>query len=41
VDLFTGIVPAKDLSDGTHLNEAGSTKVADWFLAPLLPLFKP
>jgi hypothetical protein len=41
VDLFTGIVPAMDLSDGTHLNEAGSTKVADWFLAPLLPLFKP
>jgi lysophospholipase L1-like esterase len=29
------------LSDGTHLNEAGSRKVADWFLAPLLPLFKP
>jgi acyl-CoA thioesterase-1 len=41
VDLFTGIVSATDLSDGTHLNEAGSTKVADRFLAPLLPFFKP
>jgi acyl-CoA thioesterase-1 len=41
VDLFTSIVPAKDLSDGTHLNEAGSTKVADLFLAPLLLFFKP
>jgi hypothetical protein len=41
VDLFTGIVPAMDLSDGTHLNENGSKKVADRFLAPLLPMFKP
>ena len=41
VDLFKGIVPAMDQSDGTHLNEAGSEKVSDWFLAPLLPLFKP
>jgi hypothetical protein len=41
VDLFTGIVPSKDQSDGTHLNEAGSQKVAAWFLALLLPLFKP
>jgi hypothetical protein len=41
VDLFKGIVSATDLSDGTHLNEAGSQKVADWFLAPMLPLFKP
>jgi hypothetical protein len=41
VDLFTGIVPATDLSDGTHLNATGSKKVADWFFAPLLPLFKP
>jgi acyl-CoA thioesterase-1 len=41
VDLFTGIVPATDQSDGTHLNVAGSQKVAAWFLAFLLPLFKP
>lgn len=41
VDLFTGIVSAMDLSDGTHLNEKGSQKVSDWFLAPLLPMFKP
>ena len=41
VDLFTGIVPATDQSDGTHLNAAGSQKVSDWFLAVLLPLFKP
>jgi lysophospholipase L1-like esterase len=41
VDLFTGIVPATDQSDGTHLNDAGSQKVAQWFLAVLLPLFKP
>jgi lysophospholipase L1-like esterase len=41
VDLFTGIVPATDQSDGTHLNEAGSQKVSDRFLAVLLPLFKP
>lgn len=41
VDLFTGIVPATDQSDGTHLNPAGSQKVADRWLAVLLPLFKP
>jgi hypothetical protein len=41
VDLFTGIVPATDQSDGTHLNAAGSQKVADWWLAVMLPLFKP
>jgi hypothetical protein len=41
VDLFTGIVSSTDQSDGTHLNEAGSQKVADWFLAGLLPLFRP
>ena len=39
--IFKGIVPGTDLSDGTHLNEAGSKKVADWFFEPLLPLFKP
>jgi hypothetical protein len=41
VDLYKGIVSATDLSDGTHLNEAGSMKVADWFLGPMLPFFKP
>jgi lysophospholipase L1-like esterase len=41
VDLFTGIVPATDQSDGTHLNAAGSQKVADRFLAVLLPLLQP
>jgi hypothetical protein len=41
VDLFTGIVPATDLSDGTHLNEVGSQKVAQRFLDVVLPLFKP
>jgi hypothetical protein len=41
VDLFTGIVPATDQSDGTHLNAAGSQKVAGWFLEVLLPWFKP
>ena len=41
VDLFTGIVPATDQSDGTHLNVAGSQKVSQWWLAVVLPLFKP
>jgi hypothetical protein len=41
VDLFTGIVPATDQSDGTHLNDAGSQKVAQWWLDVVLPLFKP
>jgi hypothetical protein len=41
VDLFTGIVPATDQSDGTHLNIAGSQKAAGWWLNVLLPLFKP
>jgi len=41
VDLFTGLVPATDLSDGVHLNEAGSQKVSDRWFAALKPLFKP
>lgn len=41
VDLYTDIVPATDLSDGVHLNPAGSQKVADRFFAALRPLFKP
>jgi hypothetical protein len=41
VDLYTGIVPATDQSDGTHLNVAGSQKASGWWLNVLLPLFKP
>ena len=41
VDLYTGIDPVADLSDGTHLNSSGSTKVADKWFAALSPLFKP
>jgi hypothetical protein len=41
VDLYTGIDPATDLSDGVHLNPAGSQKVADRWFAVLKPLFKP
>ncbi len=41
VDLYTDIVPATDLSDGVHLNPAGSEKVAARFFAALKPLFKP
>jgi hypothetical protein len=41
VDLYTGIVPATDQSDGTHLNIAGSQKASGWWLNVLLPLFKP
>lgn len=41
VDLYSGIVPATDQSDGTHLNVAGSQKVAGWWLTALLPLLKP
>jgi hypothetical protein len=41
VDLFTGLVTATDFSDGVHLNMAGSDKVADRWLAALLPLLKP
>jgi hypothetical protein len=33
--------PASDQSDGTHLNNAGSQKVAGWFLDVVLPWFKP
>ncbi len=41
VDLYTDIVPATDLSDGVHLNPAGSQKVAARWFAALQPLFKP
>lgn len=41
VDLFSIIVPSADQSDGTHLNISGSQKVADAWMAKLLPLLKP
>jgi hypothetical protein len=41
VDLFTGVDPVTDTSDGIHLNVAGSTKVADRFFAALSPYFGP
>jgi hypothetical protein len=41
IDLYTGLVPATDLSDGVHLNETGSQKVADRWFAALKPLFQP
>jgi hypothetical protein len=41
IDLFTGIDPATDLSDGVHLNPTGSQKVAERWFAALKPLFKP
>jgi hypothetical protein len=40
-DLFTGIDPATDTSDRVHLNNAGSQKVADKWVAELLPILKP
>jgi len=40
VDLFTIIDPAADQSDRVHLNISGSQKVADSWLAKLLPLLK-
>jgi lysophospholipase L1-like esterase len=41
VDLYTGIDLATDTSDRVHLNDAGSQKVSDRWLAALLPLLKP
>jgi hypothetical protein len=40
VDLYTGITAA-DQSDGVHLNQQGSIKVAMRWLAALEPFFKP
>jgi mannan endo-1,4-beta-mannosidase len=40
VDLFSIINPAADQSDRVHLNISGSQKVADAWLAKLLPLLK-
>lgn len=41
VDLFTGVDAATDTSDGTHLNESGSSKVASKWFEVLKPLFEP
>jgi hypothetical protein len=41
VDLFTGIDQKTDMSDGTHLNEVGSEKVAQRWFAKLMPILKP
>jgi hypothetical protein len=41
VDLFTGINMATDMSDGVHLNNMGSEKVSDKWLAALVPILKP
>jgi len=41
IDLYTGLDPVNDFSDGVHLNVSGSQKVADRFFAALKPLFKP
>jgi lysophospholipase L1-like esterase len=41
VDLFTGLDTATDTSDRVHLNNAGSQKVSDRWLAALLPILKP
>jgi mannan endo-1,4-beta-mannosidase len=39
VDLFTDVDTDTDTTDGVHLNDAGSQKVADRFFAALEPLF--
>ena len=41
VDLYTGLDPVKDFSDGVHLNASGSEKVATRWFEKLAPLFKP
>lgn len=38
VDLYTGMLPS-DFSDGVHLNQQGSMKVADRWYAKLAPFF--
>jgi hypothetical protein len=40
VDLYTGMLPS-DFSDGVHLNQSGSMKVADRFFQAMKPFFKP
>jgi hypothetical protein len=41
VNLFTGINMLTDMSDGVHLNDMGSEKVSDRWLAALVPILKP
>jgi hypothetical protein len=41
VDLYTGLDTETDTSDGVHLTDTGSDKVADRFLSVLQPLFSP
>jgi hypothetical protein len=41
VDLYTGLDPTNDFSDGVHLNLAGSDKVATRFFTALQPILKP
>ena len=41
VDLYTGLDPVNDFSDGVHLNASGSEKVATRWFDKLAPLFKP
>jgi hypothetical protein len=38
VDLYAGLLPA-DFSDGVHLDQSGSMKVADRFYEALAPFF--
>ena len=38
VDLYTGLDPTNDFSDGVHLNASGSEKVASRWFSALLPL---
>lgn len=41
VDLYTGLDPTNDFSDGVHLNLAGSEKVATRWFTALQPILKP
>ncbi|HEY1534594.1 MAG TPA: hypothetical protein VGF76_11260 [Polyangiaceae bacterium] len=41
VDLYTGLDPVNDFSDGVHLNPAGSEKVASRWFTALQPILKP
>jgi lysophospholipase L1-like esterase len=41
VDLFTGINTQTDMSDGVHLNNAGSEIVAERWFNALQPILQP
>jgi hypothetical protein len=41
VDLYTGLDPVNDFSDGVHLNLSGSEKVASRWFTALQPILKP